>query len=244
MKNLVYLILATCLFSCTSEGDQSAVNKPGSKKENKNVVSIKFGNPTKLDSSTYVIYPLILSDEDGETDSYSSDNRSTTYWNMAFYNTLNGEYHLLTENKKMIIYQYEQKAANASSSSNIDANAGYNQTNKLIFYTVRSLDFNNDGHFDYSDPIYLFISDKEGRNFKQISPSNANVDEWQAIKETNKILMMVSTDSNNDKKFDDKDVVVPMVYDLNTNTIAKEIFNRDFKSKIEKQLNDKWVEKK
>src|SRR5258705_294707 len=84
------------------------------------------------------------------------------------------------------------------------------------------LDFNKDGKLNSDDPNYLFISDKAGRHFKQISPENMNLNSWETIKETNKILMMATKDTNGDKKFDDKDETIPLVYDLTRNTTSTE----------------------
>jgi hypothetical protein len=248
MKYSLYLALIICSFSCNNNVEDQVKNKVENKvdqKKQNNTLSLNFGSPTELDSSTYVIYPLILNDEEGESDSYgsSSGSRSTTYWNMAFYNTANGTYHLLDEKRKMVIYQYDQKESGNSSSSNDEGGSTYSEINKFIYYSIRTLDFNKDERLDFLDPNYLFISDKMGNHFKQVSPQNANVNEWKTIKKTNKILMMVSFDSNNDKKFDKEDSVIPMVYDLNTNTISKDIFNPEFKSKIENLLNDKWATK-
>ncbi|TCC88213.1 hypothetical protein EZ428_21050 [Pedobacter frigiditerrae] len=246
MKYFLYLALIICSFSCTRDVKQRVQKNVDKKEQNKNTLSLNFGNPTELDSSTYVIYPLILNDEEGESDSYgsSSGSRSTTYWNMAFYNTANGTYHLLDENRKMVIYQYDQKESGNSSTSNDEEGTTYSEVNKFIYYSIRTLDFNKDERLDFLDPNYLFISDKNGENFKQVSPDNADVNEWKNITKANKILMMVMFDSNNDKKFNNEDKVIPMVYDLTTKAISKEIFKDDFKSKAEKIFNHEWAIKK
>ncbi|RZJ63813.1 MAG: hypothetical protein EOO47_27915 [Flavobacterium sp.] len=243
MKYCLYLALIICSLSCTSDVKQQAGKNVEKKEGNKNTLSLKFANPSELDSSTYVIYPLVLNDEEGESDSYgsSSGNRSTTYWNIAFYNTANGTYHLLDENRKMVIYHYDQKESGNSSSSNKEDSNIYSEINKFIYYSITTLDFNKDERLDFLDPTYLFISDKNGEHFKQVSPDNGNVYEWKAIAKTNKILMMVAFDSNKDKKFNNEDKIIPMVYDLNTNTISKEIFKADFKSKVEDLFNKKWA---
>ena len=95
---------------------------------------------------------------------------------------------------------------------------------------------------DKDDPNYLFISDKTGRNFKQISPDNANVVNWQFIKETNKILMQIKGDTNGDKKFTDRDEAIPFVYDLETGGSSKEIFNDDYKTKLKKLFQEQWLD--
>jgi len=238
MKNKIYLLLALCLFSCNSETPQVNHIKPGKEKKVEDI-NLTLNNPVQLDSSNFVMYPLVLTTDEYKTDdSYGkSSGRTSTYWNIIFYNTANGESHLLDENRKMVIYQYQQNSE-SSGQNNIN-----HTTNKLIFYTVKTLDHNQNGILDYKDPDYLFTSDNEGKNFKQISPPGATVNDWQLIEKTNKILMMVAFDTNKDKKFNEDDTVTPMIYDLNTNTVSKEIFDTKFTSKIKNLLDKNWLKK-
>ena len=247
----IILILTFGLLSCNSKTEKPVNKKPLTAEEQKAnlaTLNLDFSQPVPIDSSVFVIYPLILKNND-ETERGSSSNSSpTTYWNIVFYNTENNEYHLLDDKLKMVIYSYDPRNTDGVSSSSSSKYSEYienssNQVDKLLYYSIITTDFNHDGKLNSEDPNYLFISDKAGRHFKQISPDNLSVQSWQTIKSTNKILIQVISDSNNDKKFNEEDLIIPMVYDLNKNVTSKEIFKEDFKLQLKKLLDDQWTRK-
>ncbi len=240
MKFTSCLIIAICFFSCTSDVDHQKQSTPktGVTKGNNELI-LDFSNPFQIDSSEVVMYPLVLTNEE-ERDSYSSRSENPIYWNIIFFNTKNGEHHFLDEQRKMVIYAYSENNGEQESSSTKDMMGGYSLVKQFIYYSVRTIDFNHDGILDRADPNYLFISDKTGKNFRQVSPDNAHVGDWQTIKKSNKILMMVTKDNNQDGKFDDKDGRTPFVYDLNVQTPAKEVFDEKLKSKTKQLFNGQW----
>lgn len=254
LKHITFIFaLTTFLLSCNKPADNpietnSLTEAQQSAKLDK--LKLNFNQPVLIDSSVYVMYPLPFKNNEEEKRPFleSSYSNPTTYWNIIFYNTANGEYHLLDDKRKMVIYSYSPRNSNDySTSTSSDCNnyleSGYNQVDKLLYYSVTVLDFNNDGKLNAQDPSYLFISDKAGRNFKQVSPDNVNVTDWQTIKGTNKILIQVTKDTNNDKIFNNLDETIPMVYDLNTNEISKAIFKEEFIIKLKKQLDSQWSRK-
>lgn len=201
---------------------------------------LSFESPVSIANSDYVMYPLaIKSDESGGLITKSDVRRTTQFWNFAFYNTATGEYHLLDKTQKMLVSTYD-----ASAQGDVNIPAGkIVLTDSLIFYSVRVTDFNKDGELTYSDPEYLFNSDKNGRNFKQVSPSNLNVTSWQAVKNTGKLLIQAVADINHDKKFDEDDKVIPYVYDLKTGKLHQ-VFDEDFINNADKLFEKHWVNKK
>jgi hypothetical protein len=254
MKTLpTILILTLCLFSCNSRTEEPLNNKTLTAEEqsaNLAKLNLDFGQPVLIDSSVYVMYPLILenNDESERGIGSSSYGGPTTYWNIVFYNTENDEYHLLDENLKMVIYSYDPRNSDgggSSSSSDLSdyPENGYNQVDRLLYYSITTTDFNKDGKLNSEDPSYLFISDKAGRHFKQISPDSMSVQSWQTIKGANKILMQLISDNNNDKKYTEEDMKIPMVFDLNKNLNSKEIFKEDFNLRLKKLLDDQWIKK-
>lgn len=256
LKHITFIFaLTTFLLSCNKPVDKPIEAKPLTEEQQTaklDKLKLDFNQPVLIDSSVYVMYPLTLNNNEEEKRGFiesSSYSSPTIYWNIIFYNTANGEYHLLEEKRKMVIYSYNPRNSNnySTSSSSSDFNkyleSGYNYVDKLLYYSVTVLDFNNDGKLNAQDPSYLFISDKAGRNFKQVSPDNVNVTDWQTIKGTNKILIQVTKDTNNDKVFNNIDETIPMVYDLNTNEISKAIFKEEFIIKLKKQLDEQWTKK-
>lgn len=253
MQKLTTIILLTFgLLSCNDKTEKPIDNKPLTADQQKvklDKLKLDFNEPVIIDSSVFVMYPLALeySAEAGVSDgsSYSYSYSPTTYWNILFYNTMTGSYHLLNDTLKMAIYSYNIQNTEGSASSSLDfdkfINSGYTQVNRLLYFSITITDFNQDGKLNSEDPSYLFVTDKAGKHFKQISPQNLNVTSWETIEATNKILMMVKKDSNGNKRFDDKDESFPLVYDLTKNTTSVEIFPSDFKLELKKKFDEQWV---
>jgi hypothetical protein len=252
MKNLLLPVtaIALLLYGCRDEVKKevnkqqtdtvaASVAKPSAKNPGHNALS--FDSPVRIANSDYVMYPLAIKNDDS-SDGFikkSSGRSSDQFWNFAFYNTATGEYHLLDKTRKMLISTYD-----ASAQDDVNIPAGKTDlTDSLIFYSVRVTDYNKNGELDTGDPEYLFISDKKGMNFKQISLSNLNVQSWKAINSNGKVLIQAVADINNDKKFDEDDKVVPYMYDLKTGKLGP-VFNEDFIDNAGKLFEKHWANKK
>lgn len=205
---------------------------------------LNFSSPMLINNSDYVMYPLTVEKTQEGNEEYSSGTRgSATYWNIVFYNTASGEYHLLDETRRMVILSQDpgnQRSSVLSPDVDRSPKGGY-QIDDLIYYTIATEDFNSDNELNSKDPHYLFISDKSGRKFKQISPEHGSVSSWTTIEGTNKILLRITRDSNGDKKFNAKDESVPFIYDLNKNSPSLELFDEGFKTRLRKQFEEQWL---
>lgn len=221
--------------SLATSADKAVVNAPQIT-EFRNV-KIEFNEPVAIDSSSYVMYPLVLQNKD----SYESTRLQNNYWNIIFYNTTSGQYHLLDNKRKMIIHSYGTNTSSPYSSNEVLVK-GYFQTNEVIYFSVTTFDYNNDGKITLADPTYLFISDKSGNNFRQISPDSLNVKNWQTVGD-NKILIEAVRDSNKDLSFDQSDETIPFIYDLSKGGISKEVFSREFNTSVKKLFKAQWAQK-
>jgi hypothetical protein len=243
MRNLITIFIVNLLiFSCGQKSEQQepivtsdsaiidTVAVLNSLKSNLNIQTNSFN---EIDSSGVVMFPLSMGEtsRDGGSLSYK-EVPSNSYWNVIFYNSNTGDYHLLSE-RKMLIRNFDYKY---SREDYIDIA----QTSGYIFYRVTVEDFNKDRKLTTEDPEYLFISDKEGRNFKQISPDNYNLKSWQLIKSANKVLMTLTKDNDVNKKFDEKDEVVTFEINIDKDTTAKEIFPTQFKNKLKLLYDRDW----
>jgi hypothetical protein len=251
MRNLFKLLAIICItISACSTEPKNAENHtlPDTATVTIKPVELDSDNPESIDSSEYVMYPLAnkQTDADDSGGSFISKGRSDskTYWNIIFYNTAIKKSHLLNEKGKMVILSYNQNGYDSYSSDNNYQTLGVTQTKGYILYSVVSSDFNKDGKLDYYDPKYLFISDKQGHNFKQISPDNKNVLNWQLVEKTGIILFNTVTDKNNDKAFDEKDVTIPYTYNLKTGKPAEQVFPAEFSEMVNKVHNQQWPVKK
>ena len=193
-----------------------------------------------IDSSHIVIYPLILEKTSYKAGfSSGSGGGKVSFWNLIFYNTENDTRHLLTDNKKIIIYSFNLNASSYSSSYD-NGSEGVNIYTNNIFYDVISNDFNQNKILDPDDPTYLYVSDKQGNNFRQISPDNYNIISWDVVKGTSKIILQAQKDNNGDKKFDQNDEVIPLVVDMATGKLAKETFNKAYIDSLSSILTTTW----
>lgn len=246
ISSKLLLISSVFLLGCGNSSDHSANNELTYKDTAAKFQPIvtDFSNPVLLDSSQNVLFPLANPIDDDRMSFKSSE--QVSYWNIAFYNSLSKKYHLL-DNRKMIILQYEDQKELSSGpdvylSEVHDPNPaqGLNIDGKLICYSVIIEDFNKDQKLTYADPKYLFTSDDAGNNFKQISPANLNVVSWQRVAKTNKLLIEVQSDSNNDKLFNNKDHIVPYVYDLKKGGPAEPVFSKEFNQAVDKLFKEQW----
>jgi hypothetical protein len=247
-----FLITAFALFfatliGCSNDDSRRIEIAPAAKTtDNGQSQNLKliFKDAVVIDSTNYVMYPLAISNSSsggsGSLKVYSGSTGSNVYWNIVFYDMAAKTYHLLDNKRKMVITSYNPFSSSSSDEGvmNIDVKDGH------IFYSVIVEDYNKDGHLDLEAPAYLFISDKKGNNFKQISPKNVNVFNWNVIKSTGKVLINIAADTNNDKKFDDNDDATPYVYDLKNGSIAQPVLDKNFIDTAASLFTEQWQVKK
>ncbi len=254
LSPLVLLVLGLGLSSCRPEAEKPVPAQPPTEAQQRaklDQLQLAIGEPVRIDSSAYVLFPLTLSSHvetressDGYGSSYES--RTNAYWNIIFFNALSGKYHLLDESRKMVIYSYSADESNSGAQAALPttaAGSAFAQVDDLLYYSVTTEDYNRDGQLNEQDPSYLFVSDKAGRRFQQISPNGFNVGSWERVRGANIVLMRVVRDSNKNRQFDSRDEVVPLVYDLKSRQPAREIFDPEFLLQAKKQLDAQWLKK-
>ena len=250
MRNLIILLAISCLAisACQSESKNTTddtLTDTATIAGKSAAIELETDNPVLIDSSESVMYPLANKQTDDDDNYFIRKSRadSKTYWNIIFYNSATKKSHLLSGDKKMIILSYNQNYDSYSSGKDYQT-INLTQTKGYILYSIISSDYNRDKRLNDHDPTYLFISDKEGNNFKQISPDNEEVLSWQLIEKTGKILFSTLVDSNRDKVFDEKDKTVPYAYDVKTGKSAEKIFTSDFNEMVDKLHKSQWPIKK
>lgn len=242
LRNIIFLSTIILLTSCgqnqqgqqnQTSADSTFIDTIAVLNDPKNNLNIQTNSFSEIDSSGILMFPLSMgeSKRDGGSLSYK-EMSSNSFWNIIFLNSRTNEYHLLSD-KKMLIRNYDFKY-------NSNASLDIAQTNRHIFYSITSDDFNKDKKLTEEDPKYLFVSDKEGNDFRQISPSNYDLQNWQFIKSVNKVLLTVRKDSDKNKKFDEKDEVTTFEVDIDKRTEAKEVFSTDFKNKLKILYDRDW----
>ncbi len=245
LRHILLIIVIPSLFSCSNDNQDVNLQKRIQADTSAKATVILFAEPQVVDSSQIVIYPLILEKASyGSGFSSGSGGDRTSYWNLIFYNTDNSTQHLLIENKKIVIYSFNLSGSSSSSSSD-NWTTGINIYKNNIFYNVVSSDFNQNKYLDNDDPTYLYVSDKLGNDFRQLSPDNYNVTSWEVVTGTSKIILQAQKDNNNDKKFDQNDQVIPLVVDVSTGKVATETFSQTYIDSLKSILSNTWkVDKK
>lgn len=244
MRNLIFILLVLGLFGCNSKdvqnGDTANAETPVDTIAKIKNMQLGFDAPDRVDTSAYVMYKLPLSKTETADEGYGSSSRGITelYWNIAFYNVVTGQYHLLDDRRKMLITLSGGKDEDGSA-----AKINSSQTDTLLYYSVIVCDFNKDKKLDGDDPTYLFSSNKKGYNFRQISPDSLDVKNWEVFRSAGKILIHTTKDTNHDGKFNNDDENIPYVYDLHTGAAAKQVFDEAFKTKIKSLQHRLWATK-
>jgi hypothetical protein len=238
MTKLLFILLP--IFVLTSCADKSKdVNLQEQLREDTtlNAQQIIFAQPQMIGNTHLVIYPLILEKETYAIGySGGSGVQKTSYWNLIFYNIETRNQNLLTTDKKILI-----SSINLESSDDDDLlTSGINVYNNNILYSVVANDYNANKQIDENDPTYLFVSNRDGTNFRQISPDSCNIDSWKVVKGTTKIIMQGQKDTNGDKVFDEKDATIPFVVDLNSGKMATEAFKQNFMDSLNMRLVKIW----
>jgi GrpB-like predicted nucleotidyltransferase (UPF0157 family) len=237
LKQIIFTVALAGFICCTPNKQQpqntivtdsaAVVNDP------KNNLNIQTSSFTEVDSSGILMFPLSMAETERNGGSLLyKDMPASSYWNIIFLNTATGQHHLLSENK-MLIRNYN---ANYSGKNEV----AIAQTKQYIFYTTVTNDYNKDKLFSHEDPAYLFVSDKAGNNFRQISPSNYNLQNWQFIKATGKIILTLKKDSDKNSKFDDTDEVTSFEVDMEKDAQPREVFADSFKNKLKILYDRDW----
>jgi hypothetical protein len=239
-----YLVLLSCLAGCSSENATSST-VTATQQGTPAHPHISLTNLKLIKGSDYVMYPLTLSETitEGYGGSYSSESRVTDYWNIVFYNAKSGESHLLSEAKRLLILSYSDSESDNSDDNLSKEKPHTNAADDLLYYSVISDDFNHDGKLTSDDATYLFVSDKSGSHFRQISPDSLHVSSWHIQQTTGKILLQTTADSNHDRRFADADEHIPYIYDVATGQPAARVISSDAAQQLILKFQQQWPQK-
>ena len=193
--------------------------------DNKSILN--FYSPIVIDTASTIAFPLTMKEDNLEVKVLGNTNTPRSqpvFWNILFYNPHTETIHLLDSTKRMNIYQVKP-------SSNMHA------VNK-IYYLISVNDMNEDGKLDNTDPKYLYSTDRFGNGLKQITPNDVSVSSWMEL-ENHNLLINIIRDNNNDKRFNESDAVVPVIFRNDTTnqivSIFKDSIITDLKKRLEKR---------
>lgn len=235
---LVFLLMSSCNNQKQEQqgntgNTENAVDTLAVFNDPKNKLNIEASDFFEIDSSGIFMFPLGMNENKREgSGQFYSSTPGNAYWNIIFLNTHTGEQHLLS-NKKMWIKNYSFNYAERPAQM-------MHKENNLIFYTITTDDYNKDDKWNDADPVYLFVTDADGKNFKQISPAQHQVLNWKYAKGTNKIIMTVKKDSDANRSFDQKDEVLIYTWMPGADAAAVEMLKPGFKKAIKQLYHQQW----
>lgn len=212
--------------------DAAAVDSLQTVNNPANNLNVQTYNMTEIDSSGMLMLPLSMGETDRGGGSFYKSMPNNNYWNIVFYNSKTGDVHLLSE-KKMLITGYQHKY-------NGSGNVEMGQSATHIFYTIITDDYNKDGKLNEGDPAYLFATNKMGDSLQQLSPLGCQLRNWQYLQSSNKLLMTVKKDSDNNHQFDDADEVSVFSFEMGKSEAPVEILSPSFKNKLKILYSKQW----
>jgi hypothetical protein len=106
----------------------------------------------------------------------------------------------------------------------------------MIFYRVVRNDFNDDEKYNSLDPVMLYISDLNGKNFTQITPEDQHFIDYTYYEETQSIMIKTVLDSDNNKAFLPNDETSFSSMSILEPAKAEEIFSDELKTTLRSYL--------
>lgn len=236
LQYFIFGLLIPVLFSCGGGRDNSASRLD-------NMLGGISGSYQEIDghdfwidgyqeidsSSDYLIFPLWLGTVGQQNRGMKSlrkwDTPQNLYWNLLFYNPLTQEKHLLFQEKAIVL-----------SFSPFKIDSPRVAADQLIFYKIIRKDFNGDGELDLKDPVQLYVSDKDGRNFRTLTPENRDLSGWKLYRNSPILLAEVREDTDNDSLFSSKDPLRFIRVDLSDGNPGKPAFDPGYLDQLEKEM--------
>ncbi len=195
----------------------------------KNSNGINYAQPLQVDSSDYFIVGSLVNKTNKLKYNFSVKNQfegyngQHTFWTNVFV-------HSLKDKKIRKIFSTDLVAVYPVQNTMLYIKFDYGYTDqtkmysgmssKYIIYLARTDEYNKDGIIDEEDPIYIFISAKNGEDFRQITPKGMSVTGWKLGRDGSTLLATIQNDKNNDKKFTDED---ENIYQIDLNEDIKKI---------------------
>ncbi|MDM9383714.1 hypothetical protein QUB80_23805 [Chlorogloeopsis sp. ULAP01] len=186
--------------------------------------NLTYGDLVIKEQLDHILIPVSLADRDVDKESYYDSSRSNSginqYINIIFYSKKDSKTHLLL-NKKAIVTAFE-----------LLPHKQEKNPFRFWFYQIIDSDINGDKKLDYQDARIAYLSDLSGKNVQQITPNNTQVMNWTVVPSVDAIFIKILKDSDNDKKFTDKDETNFIKVNLDKPGIGTEIISDEIQQQI------------
>lgn len=223
------LVIVSCQSGATRNTEQTTAiaqnSKQASSKQN-----IVYGDLVIKEESDYILIPVRLSGDKNQTrnsilEASLSYERQSLFSNLIFYRKQDCETHLLL-NKKALLSSFDFLEKKEPGKTPV----------RYWLYKILENDTNADEKITLEDATIGYISDLSGKNLQQITPNNTQLVSWTVVQSMGAILAKIIKDSDNDKKFTERDETVFIKVNLDKPSIGTEIISDSIKQQI-KSLN-------
>lgn len=165
---------------------------------------VHYNAPVNLDSSAFYYVPVSVvpletrsRDKLFSSSSYdgyesSSGNITGTCYNVLFFEKETGQQRALLPHSRFVLLEID------------DANEPDTPW-PYLFYNLIKADTNHDGKQNTDDASCLFVSDRAGRQLRQLTPDNTQLGSRYIIPKTNVLLVEVRPDTDHNGQFADAD---------------------------------------
>ena len=181
----------------------------------KNRTGLNYWQPIQIDSSDNFIIAKRIDKSDSAMYRTKLDYfGNPSYWAEEFYCTDIIIYNSKTTLSKNLFKKKPTLVLTIANFTNENASNIGAILKKHLLFLAKTDDLNKDGILDYTDPLYIFLSNKSGDSLTQITPTGYNVVSWSLAKKQNVILVKLVRDKNGDNKYNDEDELFYQI-DLN-----------------------------
>ncbi|SHL49008.1 hypothetical protein [Hymenobacter psychrotolerans] len=191
----------------TTPPDTAAVQKAAQE------YRVHYNTPLSLDSTDFYYQPVSVVAQDAggrsrilSSSSYSSDSEGNsgiegTCYNVLFFQKSGRQEHALLPHGRFVITE-------------IDAEKKPDVRWPYLFYTFIKADTNADRDQDGEDASALFVSDRSGRQLRQLTPDGTRLESRSILPKTSILLVEVWPDTNKDRAFTHADGTYWLRFDL------------------------------
>ena len=165
-----------------------------------------------------------------------ADGYQTHWWNIIFYNHQTGQTYPLTRQKMLIAQINIQPPAAGSLAAEEEAPRG-----AYLYYLAHTTDANADGQLTTADPAYLFITNRQGLQWRQISPPGYHVLSWQVLAPGGQVVMKLAQDTNQNQRYTDaEDATTLFITDPASEAPARPLVPPGLQHSLLQQYQEQW----
>jgi len=211
--------------------------------EQEEVKQLLYETPIFKEDSDYIVIPVgttttrkdkrkILSGS-----GVRSDAKGAMIYNLIFYNKKENKSHLLLDKKAIVDYFEFLDDQNQESEKDEKDEKNAPEIELMLFKLIEE-DTNGDESLDGRDAIVGYLSDRSGKNLKQITPKKAQLLTWHFDRGSQGLFVRIRKDSDGDTQFTANDEETFLRVDLKNPEMGQDIVGDEIQKKLKSILTE------